>query len=167
MGKQLSKDDGTLFTRRSCTCTCNAVTTLYMSWNFKIKVDSHWERLGVAPTLKRLEKSSKRRWDSRSRAQNFGSYLERLWLNVHHRLGTFADGGQRKRTFPSVRAYSHQRRKMSSANVPHLNVWGFDISAAEFPQQKIRTSLARWRVTFFRRRTSRCLQNLVRQRVPF
>ena len=24
----------------------------------------------------------------------------------------------------------------SSANVPHLNVWGFDISAAEFPQQK-------------------------------
>ena len=26
---------------------------------------------------------------------------------------------------------------------------------------------ARWRTTFFRRRTSRCLQNLVRQRVPF
>ena len=26
--------------------------------------------------------------------------------------------------------------KTSSANVPHLNVWGFDISAAEFPQQK-------------------------------
>ena len=25
--------------------------------------------------------------------------------------------------------------KTSSANVPHLNVWGFDISAAEFPQQ--------------------------------
>ena len=24
--------------------------------------------------------------------------------------------------------------KTSSANVPHLNVWGFDISAAEFPQ---------------------------------
>ena len=26
--------------------------------------------------------------------------------------------------------------KTSSANVPHLNVWDFDISAAEFPQQK-------------------------------
>ena len=25
-------------------------------------------------------------------------------------------------------------RITSSANVPHLNVWGFDISAAEFPQ---------------------------------
>ena len=26
--------------------------------------------------------------------------------------------------------------KTSFANVPHLNVWGFDISAAEFPQPK-------------------------------
>ena len=26
--------------------------------------------------------------------------------------------------------------KTSSANVLHLNVWGFDISAAEFPQPK-------------------------------
>ena len=26
--------------------------------------------------------------------------------------------------------------KTSSANVPYLNVWGFDISAAEFLQQK-------------------------------
>ena len=26
--------------------------------------------------------------------------------------------------------------KTSSANVPHLSVWGFDISAAEFPQPK-------------------------------
>ena len=26
--------------------------------------------------------------------------------------------------------------KTSSANVPHLNVWGFDISAAEFSQPK-------------------------------
>ena len=33
MGKKLSKDDGNLFARRSC--TCSAVTTLYMSWNFK------------------------------------------------------------------------------------------------------------------------------------
>ena len=31
--------------------------------------------------------------------------------------------------------------KTSSANVPHLNAWGFDISAAEFPQQKKRASL--------------------------
>ena len=31
--------------------------------------------------------------------------------------------------------------KTSSANVPHLNVWGFDISAAEFPQPKKRASL--------------------------
>ena len=30
--------------------------------------------------------------------------------------------------------------KTTSANVPHLNVWGFDISAAEFPQQKKRAS---------------------------
>ena len=26
--------------------------------------------------------------------------------------------------------------KTSSANVPHLSVWGFDISVAEFPHQK-------------------------------
>ena len=58
--------------------------------------------MNVAPTLKRLVKSSKRRWNSRSRAQNFGSHLERLGSNVRHRLGTFVDGGQRKRTFPSV-----------------------------------------------------------------
>ena len=118
--------------------------------------------------------------------------------------------------------------KTSSANLPHLNVWGFDISAAEFPQQTktrvfgvnmplgplgpiqtkdarsfrrvlsvpehshlrayshqrraffsaaeillriyqspIHLNGARWRTTFFRRRISRCLQNLVRQRVPF
>ena len=31
--------------------------------------------------------------------------------------------------------HSVLRVKTSSANVPHLNVWGFDISAAEFPQQ--------------------------------
>ena len=51
-----------------------------------LKVDSHWER----------------QFNSRSRAQNFGSQLERFGSNVRHRLGTFADGGQRKRTFPSV-----------------------------------------------------------------
>ena len=32
--------------------------------------------------------------------------------------------------------------KTSSANGPHLNVWGFDISAAEFPQHKIRSGLS-------------------------
>ena len=34
----------------------------------------------------------------------------------------------------------HAASKTSSANVPHLIVWGFDISAAEFPQQKKRAS---------------------------
>ena len=34
-----------------------------------------------------------------------------------------------------------RRWKTSSANVPHLNVWDFDISAAEFLQQKKRASL--------------------------
>ena len=29
----------------------------------------------------------------------------------------------------------HAASKTSSANGPHLNAWGFDISAAEFPQQ--------------------------------
>ena len=57
-----------------------------------------WVHIGnvwanVDPTLKRLEKSSKRGWNSRSRAQNFGSHLERLGSNVRHRLETFADGG--------------------------------------------------------------------------
>ena len=47
--------------------------------------------------------------------------------------------------------------KTSSANVSHLNVWGFDISAAEFTQPK------KTRVFGVNRRTSRCLQNLVRQ----
>ena len=32
----------------------------------------------------------------------------------------------------------HAASKTSSANESHLNVWGFDISAAEFPQQKKR-----------------------------
>ena len=32
-GTKISKDDGNLFARRSC--TCSAVTTLYMSWNLK------------------------------------------------------------------------------------------------------------------------------------
>ena len=29
----------------------------------------------------------------------------------------------------------HAASKTSSANGPHLNAWGFDISTAEFPQQ--------------------------------
>ena len=39
--------------------------------------------------------------------------------------------------------------KTSSANVPHLNVWGFDISAAEFPQQKKRASQMYFRSSDF------------------
>ena len=35
----------------------------------------------------------------------------------------------------------HTASKTSSANGSHLNVWGFDISVAEFPQQKKRVSL--------------------------
>ena len=34
----------------------------------------------------------------------------------------------------------HAASKTSSANGSHLNVWGFDISAAEYPQQKKRAS---------------------------
>ena len=34
----------------------------------------------------------------------------------------------------------HAASKTSSANGSHLNVWDFDISAAEFPQQKKRAS---------------------------
>ena len=51
----------------------------------------------------------------------------------------------------SLGAYSHQKRfsvgelhaasKTSSANGSYLNVWDFDISAAEFQQQKKRASL--------------------------
>ena len=35
----------------------------------------------------------------------------------------------------------HAAAKTSSANVSHLNVWDFDISAEEFTQQKKRASL--------------------------
>ena len=35
----------------------------------------------------------------------------------------------------------HAASKTSSANGSHLNVWDFDISAPEFPQQKKRASL--------------------------
>ena len=35
----------------------------------------------------------------------------------------------------------HAASKTSSANGSHLDVWDFDISAAEFPQQKKRASL--------------------------
>ena len=34
-------------------------------------------------------------------------------------------------------------------------------------QNPIHLNGTRWRTTFFRRRTSRCLQNLIRQQVPF
>ena len=35
----------------------------------------------------------------------------------------------------------HAASKTSYANGSHLNVWDFDISAAEFPQKKKRASL--------------------------
>ena len=35
----------------------------------------------------------------------------------------------------------HAASKTSSANGSHLNAWDYDISAAEFPQQKKRASL--------------------------
>ena len=47
--------------------------------------------------------------------------------------GTLADV-----VFPSA---NFAASKTSSANGSHLNVWDFDMSAAEFPQQKKRTSL--------------------------
>ena len=55
-----------------------------------------------------------------------------------------------------VRAYSHQRRTFFSAAEILLRIY----------QNPMHLNGARWRTTFFRRRTSRCLQNLVRQRVP-
>ena len=60
---------------------------------------------------------------------NYGSDFEQ-YVNKFH-----VDG----RRF-SV-AELHAASKTSSANGSHLNVWGFDISAAEFPQQKKRASL--------------------------
>ena len=53
--------------------------------------------------------------------------------------------------------YSHQRRAFLSAAEILLRIY----------ENPIHLNGARWRTTFFRRRTSRCLQNLVRQRVPF
>ena len=63
----------------------------------------------------------------------------------------------------------HAASKTSSANGSHLNVWDFDISAAEFPQQKKRASLngTRWRTRFWRQREVRRRKNVVRQRAPF
>ena len=55
-----------------------------------------------------------------------------------------------------LRAYSHQRRAFFSAAEILLRIY----------QNPMHLNGARWRTTFFRRRTSRCLQNLVRQRVP-
>ena len=56
-----------------------------------------------------------------------------------------------------LRAYSHQRCTFFSAAEILLRIY----------QNPIHLDGARWRTTFFRRRNSRCLQNLVRQRVPF
>ena len=79
--------------------------------------------------------------------------------------------------------------KTSSANVPHLNVWGFDkshsrISAAEktsvgrsffsareillrIYQNPIYLNGNRWRTRFWRQREVRRRKNVVRQRAPF
>ena len=56
-----------------------------------------------------------------------------------------------------LRVYSHQRRTFSSAAEILLRIY----------QNPIHLNGALWWTTFFRRRTSHCLQNLVRQRVPF
>ena len=56
-----------------------------------------------------------------------------------------------------LRAYSHQRRAFLSAAEILQRIY----------QNPIHLNGARWRTTFFRRRTSRCLQKLVRQRFPF
>ena len=47
-------------------------------------------------------------------------------------------GGRR---FSAGELHAAAASKSSSANGFHLNVWDFDISAAEFPQQKKRASL--------------------------
>ena len=61
------------------------------------------------------------------------------------------------KTYESVRAYSHQRRAFFSAAEILLRIY----------KNPIHLNGARWRTTFFRRWTSRYLQNLVRQQVPF
>ena len=82
----------------------------------------------------------------------------------------------------------HAASKTSSADGSHLNVWDFDISAAEFPQglftPKTRVFSAaeillriyqnpmhlngtRWRTRFWRQREIRRRKNVVRQRPPF
>ena len=55
----------------------------------------------------------------------------------------------------TLRAYSHQRRAFFSAAGILLRIY----------QNPIHLNGAHWRTTFFRRRNSRCLQTLVRQRV--
>ena len=57
----------------------------------------------------------------------------------------------------ALRVYSHQRRALLSTAEILLRIY----------QNPIHLNGARWRTTLFRRRTSRCLQNLVHQRVPF
>ena len=112
--------------------------------------------------------------------------LLRIYQNPIHLNGTLADDVFRRPI--------HAASKTSSANGSHLNngimiypqqnfrsrkntrLWceyqrrAF-FSAVEILlricQNPIHLNGARWRTTFFRRRTSRCIQNLVRQRVPF
>ena len=73
---------------------------------------------------------------------------------------TYNGSGRRRtdvrRTTKNIRVYSHQKRAF---------FFCCGNSAADY-QNPMHLNGARWRTTFFRRRTSRCLQNLVRQRVP-
>ena len=71
---------------------------------------------------------------------NFSSLFQFLHINEHDR------------PISPFRAYSHQRRAFFSAAEILLRLY----------QSPIHFNEARWRKTFFRRRTSRCLQNLVR-----
>ena len=61
--------------------------------------------------------------------QRRAEILLRIYQNPMHL------NGARWRTTFSV-GELNAASKTSSANVSHLNVWDFDISAAEFPQQK-------------------------------
>ena len=64
--------------------------------------------------------------------------LLRIYQNPIHLNGARWHVGGRRFSVGEL----HTTSKTSSANGSHLNVWDFDISAAEFPQQKKRASLA-------------------------
>ena len=70
----------------------------------------------------------------KTRVFSAAEILLRIYQNPIHL------NGARWRTTFSV-GELHAASKTSSANGSHLNVWDFDISSAEFPQQKKRASL--------------------------